>query len=90
MEQANWGSVFIGVAPRSAAARPGWQGYGFLNYRAVQVCFIYLYSYNITYVYVFVRYGAGVRCGPPRVAGLRLPQLPGHAGVFSGIGVACI
>lgn len=38
MEQANWGSVFIGVAPRSAAARPGWQGYGFLNYRAVQVC----------------------------------------------------
>jgi hypothetical protein len=37
VEQANWGSVFIGVAPRSAASRPGWQGYGFLNYRAVQV-----------------------------------------------------
>ena len=34
VESANWGSVFIGVAPR--LTRAGWQGYGFLNYRAVQ------------------------------------------------------
>lgn len=33
VEHASWGSVFIGVAPKTAR---GWQGYGFLNYRAVQ------------------------------------------------------
>ena len=35
VESANWGSVFVGVAPRGAAGL-GWHGYGFLNYRAVQ------------------------------------------------------
>eukprot|EP01038_Epipyxis_sp_PR26KG_P005374 gene5374-7452_t len=33
VKQANWGSVFIGVAPEDAA---GWSGYGLLNYRATQ------------------------------------------------------
>lgn len=33
VDRCNWGSVFIGVAPRHASA---WNGYGFLNYRACQ------------------------------------------------------
>jgi len=33
VEHANWGSVFIGVAPKTTKS---WQGFGFLNYRAVQ------------------------------------------------------
>ena len=33
VEAAQWGSVFIGVAPQDATS---WNGYGFLNYRAVQ------------------------------------------------------
>lgn len=33
VDAANWGSVYIGVAPAEAT---GWSGYGFLNYRATQ------------------------------------------------------
>jgi hypothetical protein len=33
VEAANWGTVFIGVAPEEAS---GWSGLGFINYRATQ------------------------------------------------------
>lgn len=33
VDRSNWGSVFLGVAPRHAST---WNGYGFLNYRACQ------------------------------------------------------
>eukprot|EP01040_Poterioochromonas_malhamensis_P001185 gene1185-1258_t len=33
VNNASWGSVFIGVAPEDAV---GWNGFGFINYRAVQ------------------------------------------------------
>ena len=33
VKSANWGSVFIGVAPEEST---GWNGFGFINYRATQ------------------------------------------------------
>ncbi|CAM9594539.1 unnamed protein product, partial [Laminaria digitata] len=52
LDRCNWGSVFLGVAPRHANA---WHGYGFLNYRACQ-------SYGTETLYG-AYYAAGDRVG---------------------------
>ncbi|CAM9604619.1 unnamed protein product, partial [Ectocarpus sp. 13 AM-2016] len=52
VDRSNWGSVFLGVAPRHAST---WNGYGFLNYRACQA-----YGSEIIYG---AYYAAGDRVG---------------------------